>query len=150
MHEGRQPRKTGVASKRGLSKEQRPVLTAVARGGETRAFAEVSATEINLLKWMNTWLKDRDIIMVSDAHCSNLAAVSPFKCQHEVLNRSKGERQRGSFHLQTVNQRHSTMKRCLNHHHRGVSTRYLNNYLHWFETSEFRIDKNRPPGFIRI
>ena len=61
---------------------------------------------------------------------------------------SRREARRGSWHLNTVNQRHMTMKRWLNHHHRGVSTRYLNHYMHWLMRSEFKLERSIEADFL--
>ena len=47
-----------------------------------------------------------------------------------------------------VNQRHAAMKRLLNHHRRGVSTRYLNHYMRWLMQSEFRVEKTMEANFL--
>ena len=61
--------------------------------------------------------------------------------RHEALNLSKGKRVRGPIHIQTVNNRHSRLKRFLTRYN-GVSTKYLQNYLRWFERIEL---VNAPP-----
>ena len=48
-----------------------------------------------------------------------------------VANLSAGERVRGTFHIQTVNSRHSQLKGFLRQY-RGVATKYLKSYLRWF------------------
>ena len=53
------------------------------------------------------------------------------KVTHEVLNQSAGEHVRGDLHIQTVNNRHERLKSFLRIH-RGVATKYLDNYLHWY------------------
>ena len=53
------------------------------------------------------------------------------KVTHEVLNQSAGERVRGELHIQTVNSLHERIKNFLRPR-RGVATKYLGNYLHWF------------------
>jgi len=42
---------------------------------------------------------------------------------------------RGPFHIQTVNNRHSRFAGFLDRY-RGISTKYLDNYLRWFERTE--------------
>ena len=106
----------GNKGHRGLSAAQRPVLTAVARGG--------------------------------DAHPSYGAACRELGREHEVINGSDGQRVRGAWHLNTVNNRHYVMKSVLNHRHRGVGTKYLDNYTHWLSKQEFRVDKTRQVDFI--
>ena len=52
--------------------------------------------------------------------------------KHEALNLSAGERKRGAFNISRVNNRHSLFKDFL-HRFRGVSSKYLGNYLRWFQ-----------------
>ena len=73
-------RRGGKAKKRGLSREQVPVLMAADRSGTT-----VSA-----------------VLPRVDAAALGVS--------HEALNRSMGERVRGDLHVQTVNSRHSRLK----------------------------------------
>ena len=55
--------------------------------------------------------------------------------RHEALNLSGGERVRNAFHIQTVNSRHGQLKGFLERY-RGVATKYLDNYLRWFQQVE--------------
>ena len=97
---------------------------------------------------MQSWTAS-DVVIVSDVHCSYAAATRSLERSYEGINRSRGERRRGAWHLNTVNNRHRTMKSTLNHWHRGVSTKYLDNYMNWFMRQEFRPDKTLEPDFIR-
>ena len=138
----------GLRGKRGLSHAQQPVMTAAARGGETHAWRSFATGEVPVTITMQAWTT-RDAVIVSDAHRSYGAATRQLERSHEVINRSQGERRRGPWHLNTVNNRHGTMKSTLNHWHRGVSTKYLDNYMNWFMRQEFRPDKTLEPDFIR-
>ena len=97
---------------------------------------------------MKAWTAD-DAVVVSDAHPSYAAASRQLQRPHKVVNRRQGERLRGPWHLNTVNNRHSTMQTALNHLHRGVGTKYLDNYMNWFMRQEFRPDKSIEPDFLR-
>ncbi len=63
-------------------------------------------------------------------------------------SRQPRELRRGSWHLNTVNPRHMTMKRWLNHHYRGVSTRYLDHYMLWLMRSEFKLEESIEADFL--
>ncbi|MCY4127673.1 MAG: hypothetical protein OXG15_00380 [Gammaproteobacteria bacterium] len=65
------------------------------------------------------------------------------------MNRSQGERRRGPWDLNAVNNRYRTMKSTLNHWYRGVITKYLDNDMNWFMRQEFRTDRIRETDFIR-
>ena len=145
----RPPRKRGgLRGQRGLSHAQQPVMTATARGGETYAWRSFSTGALPVTVTMKAWTAE-DAVVVSDAHPSYAAATQQLQRPHEVINRRQGERLRGPWHLNTVNNRHSTMKTTLNHLHRGVGTKYLDNYMNWFMRQEFRPDKSIEPDFLR-
>ncbi len=74
---------------------------------------------------------DRDIVLVSDGCQSYRPCAAAMGVRHEALNLSAGERIRGAFHIQTVNNRHSQLKDFLRRY-RGIATKYPGNYLQWF------------------
>ena len=67
--------------------------------------------------------------------------------KHEALNQSTGERVRGAIHIQTVNNRHSEIKGFLRHY-RGVSSKYLGNYLRWYGRSDLL--KSSPRSYLAV
>ncbi len=127
-------RRGGKASKRGLSDERVPVLVAADRSGTTVS-AVLTAVNADTLRSAIEPVVNEDIVPVTDGHraCPPCAAAPGI--HHEALNLSGGERVRDAFHIHTVNNRHSRLKdflrRC-----RGVATRYLDNYLRWFQRIE--------------
>ena len=130
LKQRRKLRKRGSNKGRwGLGAEQRPVLTAVARGGETLGWALPSAQALPV--GITIQAMTGDAIVVSDIHPSYRAACKALERVREVLNRSPGARTRVQRHLNTLNNRHSAMKRVMNHWHRGVATKILDNYMHW-------------------
>ena len=62
---------------------------------------------------------------------------------HVALNRSAGQRVRGTYHIQTVGNRQGRFKAFLSGF-RGVATKYLGNYLLWFELD--RLDETASPS----
>ena len=120
----------GKAKKRGLSREQVPVLMAADRSGTTvsavlprvDAAALTAALDPVVAKSRPAGLR----WCASYPRCAAALGVS-----HEALNHSIGERVRGDLHVQTVNSRHSRLKDFLRPR-RGIATRYLDNYLSWF------------------
>ena len=96
---------------------------------------------------MSEWLAE-DGVCVTDGHPSYAMASRSMNMHQEVMRVSRRESRCGSWHLNTVNQRHMTMKRWLNHHHRGVSTRYLNHYMHWLMRSEFKLEQSIEVDFL--
>ena len=127
-------RRGGKASKRGLSDEQVPVLVAADRSGTTVS-AVLPAVNADSLREVIEPVVDEDIVLVSDGHRAYPPCAAAIGVRHEVLNLSSGERVRDAFHIQTVNNRHSQLKDFLRRY-RGVATKYLDNYLRWFQRLE--------------
>ena len=127
-------RRGGKAGKRGLSSEQVPVLVAADRSGMTVS-AVLPAVNADALREAIEPVVDDDIVLVSDGHRAYPPCAAAMGVRHEALNLSRGERVRNAFHIQTVNSRHGQLKgflrRC-----RGIATRYLDNYLRWFQQVE--------------
>ena len=133
----RKPRRRGgKAGKRGLSREQVPVLAAADPGGATlsRTLPIVNADS---LKEALEPVIAPDALLVSDASRSYPPAPATLAIRHETVNLSAGERVRGALHIQTVNSRHSQLKGFLRRS-RGIATKYLDSYLRWFPSHRTR------------
>jgi transposase-like protein len=135
----RKPRKRGgKASKRGLSKEQTPVLIATDRSGATvtAVLPAVTAKEIQAVLEP---VLSKDALLVTDGGTAYPLCAANLGISHEALNLSNGERTRGELHIQTVNSRHERLKTFLRPH-RGIATKYLESYLKWFHLAGIRLD----------
>ena len=121
----------GKASKPSLSSEQVPVLVAVDRSGTT-ASTVLPAVNSEALKSAIEPVVTPDILLVNDGNNVYPPCAAAMGVRHVALNLSKGERVRGTIHMQTVNNRHNRLKAFLARYN-GVSTKYLQNYLRWFE-----------------
>ena len=121
----------GKATKRGLSREQVPILVAADRSGTTLSavLPEVSATAIQAVLEPAI---DKDALLVTDGAAVYPRCAADLGISHEALNQSAGERVRGDLHIQTVNNRHQRLKSFLAPF-RGIATKYLPNYLRWFQ-----------------
>ncbi len=127
----RKPRKRGGrASKRGLSHELVPVLVAADRSGTTIS-AVLPVANGDAIKSVLDPVLCEDALLVTDGGKALASCATKMNVTHEVLNQSAGEHVRGDLHIQTVNSRHERLKTFLRIH-RGVSTKYLTNYLHWY------------------
>jgi transposase-like protein len=127
----RPPRKRGgKAAKRGLSREQVPVLVAADRSGATvtAVLPTVSASAIQAVLEPAV---SPDILLVTDGASYFPPAAVALGISHQALIQSAGERVRGELHIQTVNSRHQQIKGFLRAF-RGIATKYLPNYLRWF------------------
>ena len=134
----------GKASKRGLSDEQVPILVAVDRSGTTTCSVLPSVTADNLQAVLEPRIDD-NILLVTDGNNVCPPCAKSLGIKHESLNQSAGEQVRGAIHIQTVNNRHSRFKDFLRRF-RGVSTKYLGNYLRWFERRD--ILKSSPRSYL--
>ena len=75
----------------------------------------------------------QDSIFLSDKHRSFRRFVIKKGLQYKSLDLSKGIRVvKGTYHIQNVNSYHSRLKIWIKRF-KGVATKYLSNYLHWFE-----------------
>ncbi len=124
-------RRGGRASKRGVSKQQVPVLLATARGGATAGRVLPTVSQASLQAALEPLLA-RDAVLLSDGGRAYPGCARRLGVQHEAVNVSAGGRVRGSYHIQTVNNRHQQWKQFLGPF-RGVATKYLDSYLRWFQ-----------------
>ena len=137
----RKPRRRGgKARKRGLSREQVPVLVAADRTGETLSCTLPILNAKSVTEALEPVVA-RDALLVSDANRCYPPVAAALAIPHETINRSAGEHVRGAVHIQTVNSRHSQIKGFLRPF-RGIATKYLDSYLRWFHLIELA---DRPP-----
>lgn len=130
----RDPRKRGgSAPQRGISRHQVCVLAARDRHGnsfcDVAGRGRLSTDELNALLG-GTVCHIRTLCSDNDSGFSRFARRHDL--DHEVLNQAKGERRRGLYHLNHVNSYHSRLKRWMRRFN-GVATKYLRNYLAWFD-----------------
>lgn len=77
---------------------------------------------------------NKDNIVCSDMHPTIEAYVKELKLKHEQIKVSAGEHSRdGIYHVNKVNSLTSEFKRWVGRNFVNVSTKYLQNYLNWFE-----------------
>ena len=124
-------RRGGKASRRGISSEQVPVVMAADRSGSTVSAVLPKVTSGELKEFLGPRM-NKDVLLVSDGNNCYPPVARDLGISHEIINLSAGERVRGDLHIQTVNNRHSRLKWFLSRY-RGVATKYLDNYLRWFE-----------------
>ncbi len=119
------------ASKRGLSKQQVPVLLTTTRGGATAGQVLQTVSQASLPAALEPLLA-RDAVLLSDGGRAYPGSARRLGVQHDAVNASAGRRVRGSHHIQTINNRHQQWKQFLRPF-RGVATKYLDSYLRWFQ-----------------
>ena len=129
----------GRAGKRGTSKEQTPVLIARDRTGSTANFVLAAATKEDICAALKPLLPE-DTVLCTDGGTALAAAVRDLGIEHHPVNVSAGLRVQGAWHIQNVNAFGSRLRQWLLRF-KGVSSRYLENYLGWFRALD------RSPGF---
>jgi transposase-like protein len=130
----RKPRRRGgKAAKRGLSKEQVPVLVARDRSGATANIILAADGRADLVAALKPLLP-ADTILCTDGSSVLAAAVKEIGVAHRPVNVSAGQRVvAGVYHIQNVNAYDSRLKNWIRRFH-GVATKYLDSYLGWFRT----------------
>lgn len=128
---GRYPRKHGKEEhKRGRSKEQVPVMVLRDRTARTVSLVMPSMKTEEIARQMLPVLS-QDTVLCTDAYRGYKTVTKSAGIQHIALNQNKGERSRGVYHIQNVNAYHSRLKGWMERF-KGVSTKYLDNYMTWF------------------
>ena len=134
---GRQRPRKALARQQPLlpSKEQVPVLLATARGGATTGQVLASVSQASLQAALAPVLAS-DAVLLSDGGRAYPGCARRRGIQHEAVNVSAGIRVRGSYRIQTVNNRHQQWKAFLGPFRGVVATKYLDSYPRWFQQVE--------------
>ena len=131
-HAGRPGRRRGgKARKRGLSREQVPVLVLRTRTGQTADFVLPAAPQKDAVKAVLACAVAADAVLCTDGSSLLASAAQALDIEHQPVNLSKGQRVRGAWHVQNVNAYQSRLKQWLRRFN-GVASSYLANYLGWF------------------
>ncbi|ELT8390277.1 IS1595-like element ISCco4 family transposase, partial [Campylobacter coli] len=125
----RKAKKRGTsATLRGLSKEQVCISCAINHNG--LSISKVSNLGkpklVNLLNVLANKIA-KNSIFVTDSFRAYLKVASDLDLNHIRIPRNKYTC--GSFNIQTINNYHSKLKAMIVYNFKGVSTKYLNNYL---------------------
>lgn len=132
-HLSRKPRKRGGDNHvKGRSKNQVYAVIARDRTNKTRSFVlEHMSGKALIEEIANTIQTESQLCTDSWRSYQTFARKMNFK--HHRLNISQGQRIiHGIYHIQNVNAYHSRLKEWIHRFH-GVATKYLSNYLAWFE-----------------
>ncbi|MBR2961208.1 MAG: IS1595 family transposase [Burkholderiaceae bacterium] len=134
---GRKSRKRGSSMQlRGLSKEQVCVVCGVTKEG-------MSVSKIASLG-KPTWNKIKDVLdghiekgstFVTDSFTAYRNSVEDWGVRHVAIPR--GKYKLGNFNIQLMNNYHARLKEFVNGVFNGVATKYLNNYLVYFNLLHF-------------
>jgi transposase-like protein len=133
----RKPRKRGTDFKRNLGKDEITtvqVVTAVQRNGEKylKAVESKRLSEQQIEKVFDGRLA-ANTVLITDKHPSFKAyAKSKPSIKHKaLLAKDHVDKNDNSIHLQRVNNTHKQLRDFLKPFN-GVSSKYLQNYLHWY------------------
>ena len=106
------------------------MLLATARGGAPAGQVLETVSQASLQAALASLLAS-DAVLLSDGGRAYPGCAGRLGVQHEAVTVSAGRRVRGSYHIQTVNNRHQQWKAFLGPF-RGVATKCLDSYLRWF------------------
>lgn len=128
----RESHKRGTpASKRGISNEQICVSTAIDRHGniiaELICHGRVTSDDLHRLYFNH--ISDESIFC-TDSLSSYIKLANDLNLEHHRIK--SGKHKDGIYHIQHVNSMHSELKQWIQHF-KGVSTKFLSNYIHWFK-----------------
>lgn len=142
----RESRKRGKqVKKRGISKDQVCVATAIDRNGnlilELLCKGRMSTNDV--MRLFENRL-DKGAILCTDSHSSYVGFASKVGVEHKQIPR--GRHMLGIYHIQHINSLHERLKDFIDRF-RGVSTKYLGNYLYWFKWLQyFKHEKESAKG----
>ncbi|HEB9431739.1 TPA: IS1595 family transposase [Campylobacter coli] len=115
-------------TKRGLSKELVCIPCIVNLNGESVAkIVNLSKPNVKALNSVISSKVERESVFVTDSLRSYLKLSNEMSLNQIRISRNKHSN--GSFNIQVVNNYHSKLKSMLVYNFKGVSTKYLNNYL---------------------
>jgi transposase-like protein len=139
----------GKASKRGLSKEQIPVLVVRDRQGNhfDQVLESVNQSTIGVI--LPQLLSDESVLCTDGAHVYK-AVSKAYAIPHESLRFAKhGHVKNRVFHIQHVNAYDSRLKGWMKRF-AGVATKYLPNYLGWRRMLERSGSELTPIGVLTM
>ena len=121
----------GQVSKRGASKQQVCVLTAIDRN-KSNWMKPVCLGNMNAQSLEDNFASQlaKDSVLVTDKHRAYIQFCEDLKLQHEAGYASV--MRTGAYHMQNVNALHSQLKRFMRRFN-GVATKYLDNYLVYWQ-----------------
>lgn len=129
---GRYPRKRGKEiHERGRTKEQVPVLVLRDRSARTVSMVMESMKK-DVVRRHLTPVVDHNSVLCTDALPVYRSVCKEEGIEHKAFNQSRGKRVDGVYHIQNVNSYHSRLKGWMSYF-KGVATKYLGNYMTWFE-----------------
>lgn len=144
---GRPARKRGSMAVTGGRSHAERIAIWIARDRSGSTYAQVSdRMDLKSLKPMVEEAITEDTILCTDGWSTYEAVTRQLGLRHERIVLRQGQRVRGPFHVQNVNNYQSRWKGWLRRFN-GVSTKYLQNYVGWFRTLDAH-PHQRSPKFL--
>ena len=142
-------RRGGKASKRGLSKEQVPVLVGRLRGQPHIADKVLPVMNgVELVEALKQ-VVSKDTLLCTDGNSAYLRVQRELGVPVKSVATSwHGPVLDNVYHVQSVNSYHEKLKTWIQRERRGVSTKYLPNYLAWKRVLEWFKGDIKPEHFI--
>ena len=132
-------RKRGTDPKqRGISTDKATVIVSADRNRSLKMTLSTMGriTKADIEESFQTPLP-KETILCSDGHVSYKGYSKDNALKHIVLRSDlKQYVKKGGYHIQHVNELHNRLKKWIEGTFRGVSTKYLQNYLNWFYMRE--------------
>jgi transposase-like protein len=145
---GRKAKKRGTpAKKRGLSKEQIPVLVARERASGSTLTVKIAAADAVSISGALTPHLAKDAELFSDGASAYRVFAKKQGLTLRVVPKSKKHKTVGSLHINNVNAYDKRLKHWLERF-QGVATKYLHNYLGWHRWLEAHKGKAKPLRFL--
>lgn len=137
----RPPRKRGGRAKKpGTSGEQVPVLIARSRNDDATADEIMADSSARSIAAALEPVIAKTAVLVSDGAKAYSTFARKAGLAHVGLNIAAGERVKGIYHVQNVNNYGSRLKGWMLRFH-GVATKYLDSYLGWYRANDREGDK---------
>jgi len=130
--EHRKARCRGGRPSRGITNQEASILTTMDRDANmSYQFTNMGRMTAGQLECSIGSRINERTVLCSDGSSSYKSFASKVNLEHHVLNVSKGQRVRDSYHIQHINSLHGRLKTFFNHDLKGVSTKYIQKYLNW-------------------
>ena len=131
----RAPRRRGKSTKRGLSTDQVPVVTAIDRHGAS--LKQVVRSRSDIGEALQDRVEAGSVLCIDGLAVYRNVARDTVAAAHVVVTKKSkpalNQSMSGRFSLARVYAMHNQLKAFVNWSARGVSTRYLQGYLKWIE-----------------
>lgn len=136
----RKPRKRGGKSKnKGISRDQVAVMVTQDRKSTLDLTVATLGrlNKVDIENAIGARTKQNPVVLCSDAHVSYKGFAMDNQIEHHALKAViKQHVKKKIYHIQHVNSTHNRLKKWISNTFWGVSTKYLQQYLNWYQAKE--------------